>query len=48
MPIELGAGGLGRAAPDLDGIQNFYDAQGFGRMLREQARRVASNSAPVR
>lgn len=48
MPIEIGAGGLGRSAPDLDGIQGFYDAQGFGRMLREQARRVASRPETLR
>jgi len=41
MPIGTEIDRLFRGAPDLGGIGSFYDAQGFGRMLREQARRVA-------
>ncbi len=33
---------LGRRPPDLAGMDSFCDAQGFGRMLREQAKRIAA------
>jgi DNA polymerase-1 len=42
MPIAAGPDDLGRRAPDLAGIDGFCDAQGFGRMLREQAKRIAA------
>ena len=46
MPIGTEIERLFRATPDLEGIGSFYDAQGFGRMLREQARRVAGATGP--
>jgi DNA polymerase I len=46
MPIEAGFDDLGRRSPDLAGVEAFCDAQGFGRMLREQARRIASHARP--
>jgi 5'-3' exonuclease len=42
MPIEVGYDDLARAVPDLAGMESFCDAQGFGRMLREQAKRIAA------
>jgi hypothetical protein len=33
---------LERRTPDLGGVDGFCDAQGFGRMLREQAKRIAA------
>jgi 5'-3' exonuclease len=42
MPIAGGLDDLGRRAPDLAGMDGFCDAQGFGRMLREQAKRIAA------
>jgi 5'-3' exonuclease len=30
----------GRRVPDLSTSDAFYDARGFGRMLRDQARRI--------
>jgi 5'-3' exonuclease len=41
MPIAVQLDDLGRRAPDLAGVDGFCDAQGFGRMLREQAKRIA-------
>ena len=41
MPLAAELVDLGRRAPDLAAVESFYDALGFGRMLREQARRVA-------
>jgi DNA polymerase I len=46
MPIEAGFDDLGRRAPDLAGVEAFCDAQGFGRMLRQQAGRIASHVRP--
>ena len=40
MPLEAELADLGRRPPDLAALDAFYDAQGFGRMLREQARRL--------
>jgi len=40
MPLEAQLGDLERRAPDIAALDAFYDAQGFGRMLREQARRL--------
>ena len=39
MPMDVGLDALERRAPDLAALEAFCDAQGFGRMLREQARR---------
>ncbi len=39
MPLAVGLDALERSAPDLAALDAFCDAQGFGRMLREQARR---------
>ena len=39
MPMDVGLDALGRRAPDLAALEAFCDAQGFGRMLREQAKR---------
>jgi len=41
MPLEAELEDLGRRAPDLDAVEEFYERLGFGRLLREQARRVA-------
>ena len=41
MPLEVGPDDLRRRQPDLAAMEAFYDEHGFGRMLREQARRVA-------
>ncbi len=42
MPIDAALEDLGRRTPDLAGMESFCDSQGFGRMLREQARRIAA------
>ena len=42
MPIDAALEDLGRRPPDLAGMGSFCDSQGFGRMLREQARRIAA------
>ena len=41
MPLAVSHEDLRRRAPDLAAADAFYDAHGFGRMLRDQARRVA-------
>ena len=41
MPLGVVRGDLARRAPDLAAIDAFSDAQGFGRMLRERARKLA-------
>jgi 5'-3' exonuclease len=42
MPIEAGSHeDLRRRPPDLGAVEAFSDAQGFGRMLRERARKLA-------
>jgi 5'-3' exonuclease len=41
MPLAVAHDDLRRRPPDLAAADAFYDAHGFGRMLREQARRVA-------
>jgi len=40
MPLQAELHELDRRAPDLAALDAFYDAQGFGRMLREQAKRI--------
>ncbi len=41
MPLAAELEDLGRRVPDLAAVASFYDSVGFGRMLREQAKRVA-------
>jgi len=41
MPLTVAHEDLRRRPPDLAAADAFYEAHGFGRMLREQARRVA-------
>ncbi len=41
MPLAAQEDDLVRRAPDLAAMDEFYEALGFGRMLREQARRIA-------
>jgi len=41
MPLEAEIDDLRRRAPDLAAVESFYDTVDFGRMLREQARRIA-------
>ena len=41
MPLAAEIVDLRRRAPDLEAIEAFYDSVGFGRILRDQARRVA-------
>lgn len=41
MPLAAEPEGLVRRVPDLAAVEGFYDSLGFGRLLREQARRVA-------
>jgi DNA polymerase-1 len=41
MPLAVGPGDLGRRPPDLAALEEFYERLGFGRLLREQARRIA-------
>jgi 5'-3' exonuclease len=42
MPLDAGLDDLARRAPDLAAMELFCEAQGFGRMLREQAQRIAA------
>ena len=41
MPLEAGPETLRRRLPDMTGLNGFYDAQGFGPMLRRQGERIA-------
>ena len=41
MPLAVAHDDLLRRSPDLAAADAFYEAQGFGRLLREQARRVS-------
>jgi 5'-3' exonuclease len=40
MPLEAPLAGLQRRAPDLAALEAIYEQLGFGRLLREQARRI--------
>jgi len=42
MPLGVSLDDLARGAPDLAAIEHFYESLGFGRLLREQARRIAA------
>lgn len=44
MPLEVGMAQLRRRPPDLDALNAFYDTVGFGRLLRNQAERIAALS----
>ena len=46
MPLEVSAAALRRRAPDLATLGGFYDAAGFGPMLRLQAERIHRQLAP--
>lgn len=41
MPLAAEVVDLRRRTPDLAAVESFYDSVDFGRMLREQARRIA-------
>jgi len=41
MPLAIAPAGLERRAPDLAAVEDLYERLGFGRVLREQARRIA-------
>ena len=41
MPLAAGTADLVRRVPDLAALDEFYERLGFGRLLREQARRIA-------
>jgi DNA polymerase-1 len=41
MPLDADLRSLERRAPDLDALNAFYDTIGFGRLLRNQAERIA-------
>ena len=45
MPLNVELGDLRRRAPDLDALHRFYDTVGFGRLLRNQAERIAQTIA---
>ncbi len=42
MPLPPAAADLGRRTPDLAALARFYDGVGFGRLLRNQAERIAA------
>lgn len=42
MPLEVELQHLERRRPDLDALRTLYDRVGFGRLLRNQAERIAS------
>jgi DNA polymerase-1 len=44
MPLDVGVAQLRRRPPDLDALNAFYDTVGFGRLLRNQAERIAALS----
>ena len=41
VPIEGGSDAVRRRLPDFEGLEDFYDHQRFGPVLRNQARRLA-------
>jgi 5'-3' exonuclease len=45
MPLDARLGDLERQAPDLAAVEEIYERLGFGRLLREQARRLAARRA---
>ena len=44
MPLDVDVAQLRRRPPDLHALNRFYDTVGFGRLLRNQAERIASLS----
>ena len=42
MPLDLDRHALRRRVPDRAALTQFYDQQGFGSMLRQQAERLIS------
>lgn len=44
MPLDVEIGQLRRRPPDLGDLNKFYDSVGFGRLLRNQAERIAALS----
>ena len=44
MPLDVAPGQLRRRPPDLGELNRFYDTVGFGRLLRNQAERIAALS----
>lgn len=44
MPLDVDVAQLRRRPPDLDALNTFYDTVGFGRLLRNQAERIAALS----
>lgn len=44
MPMDVGVAQLRRRPPDLGALNKFYDTVGFGRLLRNQAERIAALS----
>jgi DNA polymerase-1 len=44
MPLDVELGHLRRLPPDLGALNRFYDSVGFGRLLRNQAERIAALS----
>ena len=42
IPMDATLDDLKRRAPDRDSLEKFFDSQGFGRMLRTQAQRIAA------
>jgi 5'-3' exonuclease len=42
MPLEARPEDLRRGKPDADALHAFFDAHGFGNILRQQARRIVS------
>jgi DNA polymerase I len=45
MPLEVTREHLRRRAPDVDALTRFFDAQGFGNLLRRQAERLTRLAA---
>jgi DNA polymerase I len=42
MPIDVDLERIARRQPDLEALNDFYDTVGFGRLLRNQAERIAA------
>ncbi len=47
VPMELTPDPLKRRAPDVGGLEEFFDTHGFGNILRRQARRIAGADATL-
>lgn len=42
MPLDVDLAMLERRVPNMDALNDFYDSVGFGRLLRNQAERIAA------